>query len=92
MMKLLERIILIVYRFYSKCRIYFIAWRSGYRVTNFEWLPNEDDRVVRFTPIDDFDHQRDDCPCNPAITAETDENYGEYTLIVHKGIFNDVQA
>lgn len=85
MSNLLERILVILYRFYIKRKLVFFAWRKGYKITAFEWLPAdvETEKLVRITPTDDFDHQGDDCSCNPR--RYTDEFNGtEYNVLEHR--------
>jgi hypothetical protein len=86
MIDILNRLLTLIYRFLAKQRIYWIAWKNGYKITKFEWLPDGDtDRIVRITPTGDgFDHQGDDCPCQPVRTAQPDNDGGEYTLIQHR--------
>jgi hypothetical protein len=85
MISLLERILIIVYRFYIKRKFMFFAWRKGYKITNFEWLPPDVkvEKLVRITPNDGFEHARDDCICNPK--RYTDGIKGtDYNILEHR--------
>jgi hypothetical protein len=91
MIALLELIITKIYRAIYRVRIYWIAKRYGYRITSFEWLPDDDsdDSVVRIIPTDDgFDHGGDDCSCVPLVTYESSED-GEFMLIQHKEMISE---
>jgi hypothetical protein len=86
MYKILEAIATLIYRTFYTIRIKAMARKYGYRVTGIEWLPdNEEDRhVTRITPTHDgFDHQGDDCPCEPIRTFETHDDK-LYTIIKHR--------
>lgn len=86
MMAFLEHVVTIIYKFFAKRYLYWLARRSGYKITSFEWLPDEDsERIMRITPThDNFPHTGDDCRCEPEKTVQTDDKGAEYILIKHR--------